>query len=441
MQKDINLRIFFDNEITPSVDARLCDFFIQSEFGLDLPNHSTVGRALPVGLDQDNQLYCYFPMPFQKAARIELVSNRNVPTKDITYEIQYKSFTAPFSSVGYFKTAHVYANVTEDDNKNITLLNVKGSGKLVGVSANMMQDVLNAINNASFLEGDERIYVDGSNTSAICGSGKEDFFGGSYYFWGGPASLPYSGCIFNSKWGYNSESGTFKPYKSSAYRLMINDAVSFRSEIKLDIEHGSHFGYNKWSGEERDAPNHDQEKSHYLTYYYLNPDVAMSLSDTLETGNSISQKKHLYNIDNKTQVTKTGNWDRNGYYDQENHTSTGMALTGGGESAFTMTIHPKNSGCMLRRLMWYADANQEAEVYVDGEKVGIWFEGGKNFQKETDIKPMLWRDSQYFIPAKFVQSKSSIKIKLKVISNVWNEYKYEIFSMKEMEKINEVLNR
>ena len=427
MLTDIRIRMSWDDESVPSVDARLCEFFGQTEFGLENTERSAIGRSVPVGLDEDNQLYCYFPMPFRTKGVIELVSTRAQTTPAIGYEIQYKDFSDDFSRVGYFKTASVHEKKTATDTSCFTLVDVKGAGKLVGVSANMIGG---PIVTAAYLEGDERVYVDGGKTAAICGSGKEDFFGGSYYFYGGPASLPFSGCTYNAKWGYNSVfGGNDLPFKCSAYRFMINDCVPFRSQLKVYIEHGSHMNYPGWPGEEKDAPNHDLEESTYLTFYYLNPMPAMTLTDTLETANAESQVAHHYDPKDKTPVTKTGNWDRNGYYDQTNHTASGIAVLAQSVSAFTVRINPKNSGVMLRRLMWYADANQEAEVWVDGQNTGTWYDAGKNEQKETDKRPMLWRETPYFIPQQYTRGKDTLEVKIKVFSPVWNEYKYEVFSM------------
>jgi hypothetical protein len=427
---DIRVNIHWDGADFPAVDAPLSGFFGQSRFGLDVADHSVAARAVPVGLDEDDFLYCYFPMPFQRRAKVELVAGRLPDAANLEYEVQYKNFVGSFENVGYFKAHEFYADKSETDTSNMTLLEVPGAGKLVGVTSNMEQSKPNVRGDASFLEGDERIYVDGSKTAAICGSGKEDFHGGSYYFWGGPYALPYSGCSHNSKWGFNSHPGTTRPYRCSAYRFMIHDSVPFRSGIKFDLEHGSHMNYPGWPGEEKDAPNHDQEESYYVTFYYHQSEAAMTLSDTMDLGDAASQAAHRYDPQGKTPVTKTGNWDRNGYYDQTNCTHGGLALAAKAESTFTASIDRRNRGVMLRRLMWYADANQEAEVSVDGRTVGIWYDGGKNFQKETDPKPMLWRESVYLIPAGFTRGKSSLDVKIKVLSPAWNEYRYEAFSLK-----------
>ncbi len=427
---DIRLKMVWDDAATPAVDACLSGFFAQSRFGVDFTNHAVIARTVPVGLDEDDFLYCYFPMPFQQRGKIELAAAHIPAGVGVEYEIQYKDFKDTFRNTGYFKAHEYYANKSETNTSNMTILEVAGCGKFVGVTSNMEQSKMNRINHASFLEGDERIYVDGSKTAAICGSGKEDFHGGSYYFWGGPYMLPFSGCVYNSKWGFNSDQGTTHPYRCSAYRFMINDYVPFRNGIKFDMEHGSHMGYRGWPGEEKDAPNHDQEESRYLAFYYHKPEAAMALSDTLEVADAASQAAHHYDPRGKTPVTKTGNWDRNGYYDQTNRTASGMTFSNGTDSAFTLAIDRHNTGVMLRRLMWYADANQEAEVWVDGQKVGAWYDGGKNWQNETDAKPMLWRETQFFIPARFTRERSSIQIRINANSPVWNEYKYEAFSCK-----------
>ena len=103
----------------------------QSRFGLDYPNHSVAARTLPLGMDEDDFLYCYFPMPFKQRGKIELVAG-NIPAEtSIEYEIQYKIFKDSFKNVGYFKAHEYYANKLETDTSNMTPLDVTGSGKLM----------------------------------------------------------------------------------------------------------------------------------------------------------------------------------------------------------------------------------------------------------------------------------------------------------------------
>ena len=52
-----------------------------------------------------------------------------------------------------------------------------------------------------------------------------------------------------------------------------------------------------------------------------------------------------------------------------------------GYSQFVMTIQPANEGVVLRRRLDYGIGNQNAEVFVDGARVGTWYRAGSNFQR------------------------------------------------------------
>ena len=65
--KRIVLRIYWDGEATPSVEAPIGDFF-----GLGLGDYySWQSELLSVG--SENSLNCFFPMPFQRHARITII--------------------------------------------------------------------------------------------------------------------------------------------------------------------------------------------------------------------------------------------------------------------------------------------------------------------------------------------------------------------------------
>ena len=71
------LRISYSGETAPSVFAPVGSFFAMGQFA------SYFTRALPVGLDAEQNLYCYFPMPFARHATVELVSHRQMATANI----------------------------------------------------------------------------------------------------------------------------------------------------------------------------------------------------------------------------------------------------------------------------------------------------------------------------------------------------------------------
>ena len=175
------IRMFWDGEPTPSVDAPLGSFFGMGQFG------AYPTRSLVVGMDAADNLYCYLPMPFRHQATIDLVSSRAIPTVGVTYEVRHKPFGGGFDDVGYFRTSFT-ATTPAVFGQDIPILDTVGSGNLVGVTASYAGDLLR-----SYLEGDERIYVDDCNSPAFYGTGAEDFFNGGFYFDHGLYTQPMSG--------------------------------------------------------------------------------------------------------------------------------------------------------------------------------------------------------------------------------------------------------
>ncbi len=213
------LRIYWDDETNPSVFAPLGAFFAMGRFGF----YPT--RSLAVGIDESDNLYVYFPMPFEKRAIVQLVSQRSVRTDNIIYEIQHRSFTESFRNIGYFKTQYSLQSASAGDGKDIVILDATGAGHLVGVVLSLQGRM-----DFNFLEGDERIFIDGNPTPAIHGTGAEDFFNGGWYFENGAFTLPMHGSTFQTTQnGYG---------KTAAYRFFLQDALPFRKQIQVNLEHG-----------------------------------------------------------------------------------------------------------------------------------------------------------------------------------------------------------
>jgi len=82
--KRIVLRIYWDGEETPSVEAPIGDFF-----GLGLGYyHPWQSEMLSVGSVKD--LNCFFPMPFERHARITVTNEGQRAVKALYYNIEYR---------------------------------------------------------------------------------------------------------------------------------------------------------------------------------------------------------------------------------------------------------------------------------------------------------------------------------------------------------------
>src|SRR6201985_1061466 len=83
--KRIVLRIYWDGEATPSVEAPIGDFF-----GLGLGDYySWQSEMLSVGSVKD--LNCFFPMPFERHARITVTNQGRQAIKALYYNIDYRT--------------------------------------------------------------------------------------------------------------------------------------------------------------------------------------------------------------------------------------------------------------------------------------------------------------------------------------------------------------
>jgi hypothetical protein len=382
------IQIYWDGQKTPSVSAPIGSFFGMGQFG-SYPTHGLV-----VGMDAANELYMYLPMPFQHSALIQLWNRGTTAVSGVGYNVQYQPYTGSFTSIGYFKTSFTTTNQAKPGN-DIPILNTKGSGKFIGVTASYTGDPAQL-----YLEGDERIYVDGSSSPSIYGTGTEDFFNGAFYFIDGPYSDQLS--------GNTAHLSSKSVDEIAAYRFFLPDAVPFRSSIVVGIQHGPYDNTNRTSAS-------------MLAYYYQKPSSQEVLTDSFDVGKTSSDRAHHYVIAGQSFG------GRNVYTYEGVAQGKKIADDGRGDrgySRFTMRIAANNQGVDLRRRFDQGVPNQQAKVYVNGKLVGTWLTAGSNPYHR-------WAESDFIIPAGYTRSKSSITVKIQYVSGnpYWTEYRYWAYSL------------
>lgn len=213
--RGIVLRAYWDGDEQPAINAPAGDFF-----GYAWGQPAT--RSLLVGT-VDGVDYSYFPMPYDKSAKLELVSERtDGEPVDITAEIITEP-TPRTADEGRFYALWRRENPTTKG-KPFTFIDTQGRGHIVGCFQ-QSQDV----GNTYFFEGDDQTTIDGE--LVIHGTGAEDFYNGGWYDvpdrWEARRSFPLSGCL-----GYQKQLG-----RSGGYRLMLGDAYAFNESILQTIEH------------------------------------------------------------------------------------------------------------------------------------------------------------------------------------------------------------
>jgi hypothetical protein len=381
------IKIFWDGQAGPAVSAPLGSFFGLGQFG------SYPARGLVAGIDASDTLYLYLPMPFRQHARIQLVNTGSASLPGIGYEVQYRPFTGDFARVGYLTTSYTTTSRARLG-QDIPVLDITGSGKMVGLTASYTGEL-----SRSYLEGDERIYVDGSRSPAFYGTGTEDFFNGGYYFNQGPYSQPMTGNIAHVMTGSADH--------TTAYRFFLQDAIPFRRRLVVTLQHGPY-------------DNTTDTSASMLAYYYQRPAVQSRLTDTLNVGNAASERAHHYQVTGQV-WRRTSSYTYPGTADRTVITDTGRGYRG--HSQFTLAITPGNQGVDLRRRYDAGIADQKARVYVGGQLAGIWYVAGANPYHR-------WGDTDFLIPAALTVGKRTITVRIQYAAGAdLTDYAYWAYSI------------
>jgi hypothetical protein len=229
------LRMFWDDEETPSVEVPLGDFF---GLGFCEPRYFT---SLLVTVNTGAQpggtigLNNYFPMPFSTRALITVENDCEVPCPTFWYHIDYEEHDSIPSEVGRFHaqwrrenpcTAVQLADAKNLDGKeNYVILEAQGWGNYVGMFLNV-----DNICGGWYGEGDDMIFIDGENwPPSMHGTGTEEIFGG-----GACPNVEYAGPYT----GFHLVTSKDFAGKQSMYRFHVNDPVRFSKSIRVTLEHG-----------------------------------------------------------------------------------------------------------------------------------------------------------------------------------------------------------
>ena len=180
-----SIRITWDDRARPSVDAPVALFFGAGTL-YNRDGREFLVRAFPVSVRFANgtaSLASYFPMPFQRAARIELVSSGEA-VAGVAWQVRTAAWDLPANQVGYFH-ATFHDHGTPVAGQDLVLLDTATDegggdwcGNFVGTSFTFSDQA-----NLGTLEGDPRFFFDDSQTPQAQGTGTEEWGGGGDY-WG-----------------------------------------------------------------------------------------------------------------------------------------------------------------------------------------------------------------------------------------------------------------
>lgn len=441
---DLTLRAYWDGKVTPQVNSPMSTFFAMGcpraikakNFQRPSPTEGkthktgvTKTKSIFVGQADDGWLYCNFPMPFGKSARIEILNTSRTQPIKFEYEIDYSPKPYPLKS-GYF-----YAQWRSESplrpSEDYCVLDTVGQGHYVGcvlTFSTVDRDSPYKKNfNRGHLEGDSRFYVDDIRTPIFAGTGTEEYFN-----WGWYDIIKHDSTFSYPTHGYPLHLIDDQDH-SVMYRFHISDIVPYYRSFKFLLEHG---------GEGRDLASYSG-----TVFYYQQDTPALILTDELDIGNAQSETNHNYKYQGAAKtfqrtLTYEDSYQLPIYIDSPRdriHTAEDTGNHWSGSSEFTVNIKPENAGVKLRRRSYYGIDTKEdmvtlirkkpiftlpqtVEVKIDGQPAGDW---SLPVAHARDT----WRDTDFEIPARLTSGKDKITITLSSKNQTrWDEYTYWVYS-------------
>lgn len=219
------LRVYWDDEPTPSIEVPVGDFF-----GMGWGEYAPL-NSLPVSVNPGSAFNCYWQMPFRKRCRITMENINEKDAMTLYYQIDYTLTDVP-DDAAYFHAQFRRTN-PNPYKKDITLLEgIKGKGQYVGTFL-----AWGVANSGWWGEGEIKFFMDGDTQfPTINGTGTEDYFCGSYNFDRGgqyvPFSTPYVGLHQVIR-----PDGTYKSQQRfGMYRWHIMDPIRFEKDLRVTIQ-------------------------------------------------------------------------------------------------------------------------------------------------------------------------------------------------------------
>lgn len=243
--RKVLIRITWDDQDRPSVLAPLGDFFC---IGNSYPgNFSSLPFNVSLKPEEAGRygapcsVACYFPMPFNKKAKIEIVNENDLPFI-LYFNIDYEMYAEPLpADTAYFharwnrnnpcngwgpdiqtNSPEVNTAINLKGEDNYVVLETEGTGHYVGCNLSVKH-----FQGSWWGEGNDMFFIDGEEYPSLNGTGTEDYFN---HAWGMQRNAyPFYGTIV-----HEGDTDGFHV----AYRFHITDPVHFKKKIKVTIEHG-----------------------------------------------------------------------------------------------------------------------------------------------------------------------------------------------------------
>ena len=229
--RDIIIRMYWDGEDKPSVEAPIGDFFCCGF------SRAMEINSIPINVNPTGGLNCYFPMPFRKHAKITVENRAPEQLAHFFYAISMDE-DAVEPDEAYFHAMFRRENPSEYMKDYLIVDGIKGHGHYIGTQMCWQQ------NSAGWWgEGEIKAFIDGDKEfPTYCGTGTEDYFGGAWSYMGNYSApfMGYQDMMISKKYGEYGEKETRLTNsignRHSMYRFHLLDPIRFQSDLKVTMQ-------------------------------------------------------------------------------------------------------------------------------------------------------------------------------------------------------------
>ena len=216
--KSLVLRMYWDGEGTPSVEAPVSAFF-----GLGLGDYVSY-QSIPLAVAPERALNASFPMPFRRRAKITVENQGQARVDSFYFNIDHRAERAPLPEDTLYFHAQ-YREALPCAGGDYVFMTAEGRGHFVGVTLSVVENA-----DGWWGEGDDRFFVDGERTPSLHGTGSEDYFLGAWDFGGKPFSYGTFGAPVVGR--------ELRGERWSMYRFHLDAPVTFERSLRAAMEHG-----------------------------------------------------------------------------------------------------------------------------------------------------------------------------------------------------------
>lgn len=245
------LRFYWDDEISPSVEVPVGDFFAAG-WGMGKEPRIT---SLAVCVNPRSGFNCYWQMPFRKGFKITM-ENMGEKKARAFYQIDYTLESVP-EDAPYFHAQFRRVNPLPEKSVYTIVDGIQGRGHYVGTY------LAHGANSPGWWgEGEIKFFIDGDTEyPTICGTGEEDYFCGSYGYNEKEDGDKYTYENFSSPYtGFHHIPFEGVQRRFGQYRWHITDPVCFKQDLRVTIQSLG------WQSEGRYLPLQDDLAS--VAYWY-----------------------------------------------------------------------------------------------------------------------------------------------------------------------------